>query len=147
MDIQIYQAFIEAGVPAEKAHMAADAIRNEIDQRYLAHVETLATKQDLAASAGELRLGTVRLEARLQQGITNLETEVHAGFAKCEAKFEKLELKLEKLDLKIDTKIEMLMVHVENQIRASREQNNRWMMGMVIAIAGVLAGIGKLLAA
>lgn len=95
MEIQIYQAFIDAGVPAGKAHVAANAIRNEIDQRYLAHVETLATKQDLAASAAQLQLATVKLEARLQQGITNLETEVRAGSAKFETKFEKLELKLE----------------------------------------------------
>lgn len=48
MELEIYEAFISAGVKEDKAKVAVESINRAIDQRYSLHAEQLATKKDLA---------------------------------------------------------------------------------------------------
>ena len=46
MEIEIYNAFIKAGVPEGDARAAVESINKEIDKRYALHAAQLFTKAD-----------------------------------------------------------------------------------------------------
>ena len=48
MELEIYNAFVKAGVSAEDAKAAVESINKEIDKRYALHASQLVTKGDLA---------------------------------------------------------------------------------------------------
>ena len=48
MELEIYNAFIKAGVSESEAKAAVESINREIDKRYSLHAQQLATKADLA---------------------------------------------------------------------------------------------------
>lgn len=48
MELEIYNAFIKAGVPELEAKAAVESINREIDKRYSLHAQQLATKADLS---------------------------------------------------------------------------------------------------
>ena len=48
MELEIYNAFVKAGVSAEDAKAAVESINKEIDKRYSLHASQLVTKGDLA---------------------------------------------------------------------------------------------------
>ena len=54
MELEIYNAFVKAGVSAEDAKAAVESINREIDKRFTAHASQLATKSDLAELKTEL---------------------------------------------------------------------------------------------
>lgn len=54
MELEIYNAFVKAGVPAEEAKAAVESINKEIDKRYSLHASQLATKSDLADAKVEI---------------------------------------------------------------------------------------------
>jgi multidrug resistance efflux pump len=47
MEIEIYSAFVEAGIAPDKAKAAVDSISKEIDKRYALHSAQLATRGDI----------------------------------------------------------------------------------------------------
>ena len=47
MELEIYEAFISAGVKEDKAKAAVESINKEIDRRYSLHAEQLATRGDI----------------------------------------------------------------------------------------------------
>lgn len=47
MELEIYEAFISAGVKEDKAKAAVESINKEIDKRYRLHAEQLATRADI----------------------------------------------------------------------------------------------------
>lgn len=47
MELEIYEAFISAGVNEDKAKAAVESINREIDKRYSLHADQLATRGDL----------------------------------------------------------------------------------------------------
>ncbi len=47
MELEIYSAFVEAGIAPEKAKAAVDSISKEIDKRYALHSAQLATRGDV----------------------------------------------------------------------------------------------------
>jgi hypothetical protein len=47
MELEIYEAFISAGIKEDKAKAAVESINREIDKRYTANAEKLATKSDI----------------------------------------------------------------------------------------------------
>jgi hypothetical protein len=59
MELEIYNAFVKAGVPAEDAKAAVESINKEIDKRYSLHATQLATKSDLAESKVEIIKWTI----------------------------------------------------------------------------------------
>ncbi|MEY2953875.1 MAG: hypothetical protein RLZZ401_1962 [Pseudomonadota bacterium] len=59
MELEIYNAFIKAGVPEADAKAAVDSINKEIDKRYSLHSAQLATKSDLAEAKIEIIKWTV----------------------------------------------------------------------------------------
>ncbi len=54
MELEIYNAFITAGVSEADAKAAVKSINREIDQRYNLHAGKVATKTDLAELKTEL---------------------------------------------------------------------------------------------
>lgn len=48
MELEIYEAFISAGVKEDKAKAAVESINKEIDKRYKLHADQLATRSDIA---------------------------------------------------------------------------------------------------
>jgi len=48
VELEIYNAFIKAGVPELEAKAAVESINREIDKRYSLHAQQLATKADLS---------------------------------------------------------------------------------------------------
>ena len=52
MELEIYEAFISAGVKEDKAKAAVESINKEIDKRYKLHSDQLATRSDLMQSMG-----------------------------------------------------------------------------------------------
>jgi hypothetical protein len=47
MELEIYSAFVRAGIAAEDAKAAVDSISKEIDKRYALHSQQLATRGDV----------------------------------------------------------------------------------------------------
>ncbi len=54
MEIEIYSAFVKAGVPEIDAKAAVDSISKEIDKRYALHSQQLATRGDVDQVRKEL---------------------------------------------------------------------------------------------
>ncbi len=54
MEIEIYNAFVKAGVPESDARSAVESINKEIDKRYSLHAQQLATRGDLLDLRREL---------------------------------------------------------------------------------------------
>ena len=63
MELEIYSAFVKAGVPPDEAKAAVESINKEIDKRYTVHALQLATKADLA----ELKTDLIKAVAESQR--------------------------------------------------------------------------------
>jgi uncharacterized protein YajQ (UPF0234 family) len=59
MEIEIYNAFVKAGVSADEARAAVESINKEIDRRYSLQAAQLTTKADLAEAKVEIIKWTV----------------------------------------------------------------------------------------
>lgn len=55
MELEIYNAFVKAGVPEADAKAAVESINREIDKRYALHAAQLATRGDLADLKAAIR--------------------------------------------------------------------------------------------
>lgn len=75
MELEIYNAFIKAGVPEAEAKAAVESINREIDKRYTLHAAQLVTKNDLAEAKLEIikwSIGTMFAAVGLFATITKL---------------------------------------------------------------------------
>ena len=63
MALEIYNAFVKAGVPESEAKAAVESINKEIDKRYVWHASQLFTKADGA----ELEARLLRAMAEMQR--------------------------------------------------------------------------------
>ena len=54
MELELYEAYISAGVKEDKAKAAVESINKEIDKRYSLHAEQLATRSDPAEAKTEI---------------------------------------------------------------------------------------------
>lgn len=79
---------MSAGVPAEKAQMAADSVRHEINERFAANFEALATKHDLAAAVADIQLAATKLSAKTDLAISQLSAKTEAAITQLAAKTE-----------------------------------------------------------
>ena len=151
MEIEIYQAFLSAGVPAEKAQMAADSVRHEINERFAANVQKLATKHDLAAAVADIELAASKLSARTEAAIASLSAKTDASFAKVDARFEMIdarfehiEARFEKLEEKMDLKFESMLHQMSALIAQSRDISLRWTIGSMVALVVCAGGVANL---
>ena len=55
MELEIYNAFVKAGVSATDATAVVESINKEIDKRYALHSQQLSTRGDLAELRATLR--------------------------------------------------------------------------------------------
>ena len=67
MELEIYNAFVKAGVPESEAKAAVESINKEIDKRYAQHANELATKSDLIAGLAELKTELIKAIAESQR--------------------------------------------------------------------------------
>jgi multidrug resistance efflux pump len=70
MEIEIYSAFVEAGIAPDKAKAAVDSISKEIDKRYALHSAQLATRGDIEGvrkDVAELRAEVAKAIAESQR--------------------------------------------------------------------------------
>ncbi len=74
MELEIYNAFIKAGVPEADAKAAVESINREIDKRYTLHAQQLFTKAD----GGELKSDLMKALADNQRWTL---TAIFAGMA------------------------------------------------------------------
>ena len=75
MELEIYEAFVSAGVSEAKAKAAVESINREIDKRYSLHSTQLTTKADLAEAKTEIikwRIGTMLAAVGLFAAIVKL---------------------------------------------------------------------------
>jgi len=59
MELEIYNAFVKAGVSESDAKAAVESINREIDKRYTLHAQQLATKSDLSEAKVEIIKWTI----------------------------------------------------------------------------------------
>lgn len=67
MELEIYSAFVKAGVSEADAKAAVESINREIDRRYSQHANELATKADLTAGLAELKTELIKSIAESQR--------------------------------------------------------------------------------
>ena len=70
MELEIYIAFVNAGVSEADAKAAVDSLNREIDKRYALHAQQLATRGDIEVvrkDVAELKAELMRLIAESQR--------------------------------------------------------------------------------
>lgn len=88
MELEIYSAFVKAGIPENDAKAAVESINREIDKRYALHAQQLATRGDVETVRKELAEAEMRLTraiAEVQKSIADMQrwtiAAVFAGMA------------------------------------------------------------------
>ncbi len=69
MELEIYSAFVKAGVSESDAKAAVDSISKEIDKRYALHSQQLATRGDVDSVRKEI----AEMEARLLRAMADMQ--------------------------------------------------------------------------
>ena len=69
MELEIYNAFVKAGVPEADAKAAVESINREIDKRYALHATQLATRGDVEAARRDMS----EMEARLLRTLADMQ--------------------------------------------------------------------------
>ena len=70
MELEIYSAFVKAGVSESDAKAAVESINKEIDKRYAVHAQQLATRGDVEGAKrdiAELKTELVKAIAEAQR--------------------------------------------------------------------------------
>jgi hypothetical protein len=69
MELEIYNAFVKAGVSESDARAAVESINKEIDKRYALHSQQLATRGDVEKVGKEV----AEMEARLLRAMSEMQ--------------------------------------------------------------------------
>ena len=75
MELEIYSAFVSAGIAPETAKAAVDSISKEIDKRYALHSQQLATHGDVETVRKEIadvKTNIAEMEARLLRSMADM---------------------------------------------------------------------------
>ena len=72
MELEIYNAFVKAGVSESDAKAAVESINREIDKRYSLHAQQLATHGDVET----VRKEVAEAELRLTRAITEVQKSI-----------------------------------------------------------------------
>lgn len=76
MELEIYSAFVNAGIAPEAAKAAVDSISKEIDKRYALHSQQLATHGDVEGvrkDIADVRTNIAEMEARLLRAMADMQ--------------------------------------------------------------------------
>ena len=69
MELEIYSAFVKAGVSESDAKAAVESINKEIDKRYALHAQQLATRGDIES----VKRGMAEMESRLLRAMNDMQ--------------------------------------------------------------------------
>lgn len=69
MELEIYNAFVKAGISEVDAKAAVESISKEIDKRYSLHAAQLATRGDV----GEVKQELAGMEGRLLRAMNDMQ--------------------------------------------------------------------------
>lgn len=69
MELEIYNAFVKAGVPEAEAKAAVESINKEIDKRYSLHASQLSTRGDVEGVKKDL----ADMESRLLRAMNEMQ--------------------------------------------------------------------------
>lgn len=72
MELEIYSAFVKAGVSESDAKAAVESINKEIDKRYAVHAQQLATRGDMES----VRKEVAEAESRLTRAIAEVQKSI-----------------------------------------------------------------------
>jgi predicted MarR family transcription regulator len=76
MELEIYSAFVNAGIPPEAAKAAVDSISKEIDKRYALHSQQLATHGDIETvrkEVADVKTSMAEMESRLMRAMADMQ--------------------------------------------------------------------------
>ncbi|MBW1716891.1 MAG: DUF1640 domain-containing protein [Deltaproteobacteria bacterium] len=122
--LNIYNRLKATGLSEESAKAIAEILREAIE-------ENLASKNDLRTTEGNLTKYIETVRAQLEKSIETLRAE--------------LEKSIETLRSELKKDIEVLRSEVKTQIAESKVSTIKWVAGMLVAQAGLIATLVKLL--
>lgn len=76
MELEIYSAFVNAGISPDAAKAAVDSISKEIDKRYSLHSQQLATHGDVEQvrkEVADVRTTVAEMETRLLRAMADMQ--------------------------------------------------------------------------
>ena len=76
MELEIYNAFVKAGVSAADATAVVESISKEIDKRYALHSQQLSTRGDLAELRTTLVSDLAELKTTLRSDLADFKVEI-----------------------------------------------------------------------
>ena len=76
MELEIYNAFVKAGVSAADATAVVESISKEIDKRYALHSQQLSTRGDLAELKTTLVSDLAELKTTLRSDLSDFKVEI-----------------------------------------------------------------------
>lgn len=122
--LNIYNRLKATGLSEESAKAIAEVLREAIE-------ENLASKNDLKMTESNLTKYIETVRAELEKSIESLRAEL------------KKDIEMLRAELKKD--IEVLRSEVKTQIAESKVSTIKWVAGMLVAQAGLIATLVKLL--
>ncbi len=69
MELEIYEAFVSAGIESQKAKAAAESVNAAIDKRYAIHSAVLATRGDVNDLRGAIGADIANAKTELVKAI------------------------------------------------------------------------------
>ena len=133
----------QAGVPAEQAHVHAEAIGqvkselDAIDERAKAtRIENRVdqgfakVEKDLDAMHGKIDTGLAELNSKIDTGLAELNTKIDTGLAE-------LNTKIDRTRAELDAKIDQTRVELEAQMQKIKWETICWTIGIVISICSL----------
>lgn len=133
----------QAGVPAEQAHVHAEAIGqvkselDAIDERAKAtRIENRVdqgfakVEKDLDAMHGKIDTCLAELNSKIDTGLAELNTKIDTGLAE-------LNTKIDRTRAELDAKIDQTRVELEAQMQKIKWETICWTIGIVISICSL----------
>ena len=133
--LNIYNRLKATGLSEESAKAIAEVLREAIE-------ENLASKNDLKMTESNLTKYIETVRAELEKSIESLRAELEKSIESLRAELKK-DIEMLRAELKKD--IEVLRSEVKTQIAESKVSTIKWVAGMLVAQAGLIATLVKLL--
>ncbi|MYN00985.1 DUF1640 domain-containing protein [Pseudoduganella sp. DS3] len=144
----------QAGVPAEQAHVHAEAIGqvkselDAIDERAKAtRIENRVdqgfakVEKDLDAMHGKIDTCLAELNSKIDTGLAELNSKIDTGLAELNTKIDtglaELNTKIDRTRAELDAKIDQTRVELEAQMQKIKWETICWTIGIVISICSL----------
>jgi len=123
----------KAGVPAEQAHVHAEAIG-----KVKCELEILDNKIKSSEDEDKVGKGLAELNTKIDRTKAELEAKIDKTKAELEAKIDKtkaeLEVKIDKTKAELDAKIDQLKADLEEKIHRAKVETICWTIGIVLSV-------------